>query len=607
VEKMDKDIQNIQQQQKPNILFILIDDMGWRDIGCNGSTFYETPNIDSIAEEGMRFTDAYAACPVCSPTRASILSGKYPANVGMTNFIGGNNEGKLLSTPYLHYLPLEEKTIAKSLKENGYNTFHVGKWHLGDESYWPEHHGFDVNVAGCGWGSPNHGYFSPYDNPRLENGPEGEYLTDRLTQEAVKLIKENSKQKENPFFMYMSYYSVHIPIQAPLENIKKYEEKAKKLGLDKEKTFELGDFIPTVRKKDMRIKRRLIQSDPKYAAMVERLDINIGKLLTALEETGLKDDTIVIFFSDNGGLSTAESSPTCNSPLAEGKGWMYEGGTREPLLIRWPKVVQAGSTCETPVISTDFYPTFLEAAKLPLMPEQHQDGVSLMSLLTNSNQIFEREAIYWHYPHYGNQGGTPGSSIRAGDYKLIEFFEDGHLELYNLKDDIEETTNLVTHEPILTKALYTKLKQWQKKVEAKIPKPNPGYPYCFSPVYEHVTDEFFLNDEGVLCSMIQFAPENPTKYEVSITEILEDYLNKTVELKINDVNLIGSLSIDENEKLMFEDSLSEKIQSIQSMLPLEIDAKKFQLTIKACKAVDESRKFLIPEKLLVSFELTIPN
>ena len=456
---------------KPNIVFILIDDMGWKDLGCYGSEFYETPHLDAMVKEGMRFTDAYAACPVCSPTRASILTGKYPATLGLTTFIGDYAKGKLLSAPYIDHLPLEEKTIASTLKEAGYRTYHVGKWHLGSEPYWPEHHGFDVNIAGCHWGLPMKGYFSPYGNPKLEDGPKGEYLTDRLTDEAIKLIKTNG---DSPFFLHLSYYAVHIPIQVPRSYKVKYKKKIKDLGLDNIKTFEEGPYFPCEHKKKYRIKRRLLQSNPAYAGMIQKLDENIGRLIKTLEDLNKTNNTVIIFTSDNGGLATTEGSPTCNAPLSEGKGWMYEGGTREPLIIKWPGVIEPYSVCTCPVTSPDFYPTILEMAGLDLMPKQHRDGVSLMPLL-RSNGTLNREAIFWHFPHYGNQGGTPESSVRAGDYKLIEFFEDGSVELYNLRNDISEEHNIAEELPDIAAHLMALLRDWRGRIEAKIPEPNPDY------------------------------------------------------------------------------------------------------------------------------------
>lgn len=457
--------------KKPNIIFTLIDDMGWKDLGSYGSDFYETPHIDRLAEEGVRFTDAYAACPVCSPTRASIMSGKYPATVGVTDWIGAHTKGKLIDAPYIDHLPLEEKSIAASLKEGGYDTWHVGKWHLGTEAYYPDKHGFDVNIGGCHWGSPHGGYFSPYGIENLEEGPEGEYLTDRLTDEAISLIENKS---DKPFFLNLAHYTVHTPIQAPQELVKKYEQKARDLGIDKINPIVEGEHFPPDHKKNERIQRRVIQSHPEYAAMVENLDTNMGRLFEALEASGEADNTIVIFTSDNGGLSTAEGSPTCNAPLNEGKGWMYEGGVREPLLVKWPGVVEPGTVSDVPVTSPDFYPTMLEMAGLPLQPEQHTDGVSMNPVLRGETEL-DRDAIFWHYPHYGNQGGSPGSSIRMGDFKLIEFFEDDVVELYHLRDDIGELHDIAADHPEVVKDMKERLTDWRESVGAIIPKENPDY------------------------------------------------------------------------------------------------------------------------------------
>ncbi|MDA3872560.1 MAG: sulfatase [Kiritimatiellae bacterium] len=458
---------------KPNILFILADDLGCRDLGSFGSSFYETPELDALASKGLRFENAYASCPVCSPTRASILSGKYPARVGITQWIGGRSEGKLKDVPYLHYLPLEEKSLATSLRESGYQTWHVGKWHLGDEPFYPEHHGFDVNIGGCHQGGPGpDGYWAPY--PRIPMPPTdpGTYLTDQLTDEAIHLMK--NRDPHSPFFLHLSHYAVHTPIQAPPELVEKYRRKAEALGLDKVNPFEEGKFHPCLHNKDARIKRRKIQSDIEYAAMIENLDWNVGRVLASLREQGLIDNTLIVFTSDNGGLATSEGSPTCNLPFIEGKGWNYEGGTRICQFMTWPGVISPGSSDQTPVISTDFYPTFLEAAGQPLQPEQHCDGVSLMPLLTGSGTL-SREAIFWHYPHYSNQGGTPAASLISGDWKLIKFFEDNRLELYHLPDDPGESRNLTEAQPELTRSLHALLQEWQRDVEAKIPEPNPDY------------------------------------------------------------------------------------------------------------------------------------
>ncbi len=456
-------------KKRPNIIFILLDDMGWKDLRCYGSTFYETPNIDKLAQGGMTFTDAYAACPVCSPSRASILSGKYPARVGVTDWIGAHSSGKLLEVPYIDHLPLEEKSMATALREHGYATWHVGKWHLGDEPYYPQHHGFDVNIGGCDMGHPWKGYFSPYHLENLPEGPKGEYLTDRITNEAVTLLENHhDSDDDKPFFLHLSHYAVHTPIEAKKEDIKRFKAKARAMGLHKEKTFEKGEYYPCSHKKNSRIQRRLIQSDVEYAAMIWNLDQNIGRLIQKVEEMGMLENTVIFFTSDNGGLATSEGSPTCNAPLSEGKGWMYEGGVREPLIAYWKHTIQSGSTCTVPVTSPDFYPTCLDIAGVPLMPEQHVDGVSILPLLQGGSAI-DRDAIYWHYPHYGNQGGTPGSSIRMGDWKLIEFFEDGRLELYNLRDDIGEERNLTESDPERAASMHKRLVEWREEVSARIP------------------------------------------------------------------------------------------------------------------------------------------
>jgi arylsulfatase A-like enzyme len=461
---------------RPNVLFILLDDFGWTDAGCYGSSFYETPRIDQLAKEGMRFTNAYAACPVCSPTRASILTGKYPARLGVTQWLGGYSEGKLAHVPYVDHLSCEETSLARVLKDSGYATWHVGKWHLSKhggqrfETY-PEKHGFDVNIGGCDWGAPKNGYFAPYGLETLPDGPEGEYLTDRLTEEAVRLIEGS---QDEPWFMHLSHYAVHTPIECHGALVEKYRQKSEALGLATEDPFIEGEPFPCLHKKDQKVVRRVVQSDPVYAAMVENVDTNIGRVLDAIDAAGQRDNTIVIFFSDNGGLATAEGSPTCNAPLHEGKGWMYEGGTREPLIVRWPSIIPAGAITKQVATSTDFYPTLLECAGLPLLPEQHCDGVSLLPALKGEAD-FDRGAIFWHYPHYSNQGGSPGCSMREGDWKLIEFFEDNRLELYNLEDDISEEYDVGDEYPEKRDEMHAKLVEWRKSVLAKIPEVNPEY------------------------------------------------------------------------------------------------------------------------------------
>ena len=454
--------------RRPNFVFILVDDLGWTDVGCFGSSFYETPNIDRLGRESMRFTNAYAACPVCSPTRASIMAGKYPARMDTTDWFGAaqpdhprSKNKPMLPAPYLDKLPLEEATVAEALHKADYSTFFAGKWHLGPtEQFWPEHQGFDINKGGWRKGGP-YGpgkYFVPYGNPRLEDGPKGEHLPDRLATETVKFITDN---KDKPFLAYLSFYSVHTPLISRDDLKQKYIAKKNKLGL----TDKWG--------KEGERKVRLVQEHAVYAGMVEAMDQACGKVLEALRQLGLNEHTVVIFMSDNGGLSTSEGHPTSNLPLRAGKGWLYEGGIREPMMIKWPGVTKSGSICEVPVISTDFYPTMLEMAGLPPRPKQHIDGISLVPLLRDKK--IDRGAIYWHYPHYGNQGGAPGSAIREGNWKLIEWFENGRLELYNLKRDIGEKNNLTDKYPEIVKRLHNKLIAWQKEVDAKYPSPNPEY------------------------------------------------------------------------------------------------------------------------------------
>jgi arylsulfatase A-like enzyme len=457
----------------PNILLILADDLGWRDLGCYGSSFYETPNIDSLSHEGTRFTDAYASAPVCSPTRASIQTGQYPARVGVTNFIPGEARGALLEPAFEHRLPDTIETLAERLAARGYRRWHVGKWHLGGnaENSLPTDHGFEENIAGSHWGMPENGFFSPYGMPELSDGPAGEYLTDRLTDEAIGLIE--SRDPEDPFLLQMNYYSVHVPVQAKAETVEKYERKRTALGLDDATEFEVGEAFPADHKKEERVTRRVVQSDPEYAAMVQHLDENVGRLLDALEREGIADETIVVFTSDNGGLATAEGSPTCNRPLSEGKGWMREGGNRVPLIVRWPDVAGADRVSEEPATSPDIYPTLLEAATCEPTDDQICDGVSLRPIFEGGD--LEREAVFWHYPHYGNQGGTPTGAVRAGDWKLIEFFEDEHVELYDLSADVREVSDCSERQPDVTADLLERLRNWRDDVDAAMPEPNPEF------------------------------------------------------------------------------------------------------------------------------------
>lgn len=459
-------------RRQPNILFFLVDDLGWTDVEPFGSKFYETPNITRLAKEGMKFTNAYAACPVCSPTRASIMSGKYPVSMQTTDWFGApqpeevaqkpqlNARFPLLPASYRPYLPLEEVTVAEALKRNGYRTFIAGKWHLGDEEkYWPEHQGFEINKGGYSMGHPNlnrdkgfNGYFSPYGNPRLEDGPEGEYLPMRLAEETNRFIEAN---KDHAFFAYFSFYSVHTPLQASKELIEKYRIKRERLGLD--------DVFASEGKQKVRVN----QSNITYAAMVDAMDQAIGKVLDKLKELKLEENTIVVFFSDNGGLSTSEGMPTSNLPLRGGKGWMYEGGIREPMIVKWPGIIKAGSVCSEPVISNDFYPTFLHAAGLPLLPSQHTGGINILPLL--KGKAMKSRALFWHYPHYGNQGGSPASAVRDGNWKLIHWYVDDRYELFNLESDISEKLNVINKYPHEAAKLKAELQQWLEKEKALYP------------------------------------------------------------------------------------------------------------------------------------------
>ncbi len=426
----------------PNVVFILADDLGWADLGCYGNTYHQTPNLDRLAAQGMRFTDAYAASSVCSPTRSSILSGKYPARNDLTIWLGGRSpvHAKLLDAPTVTELALEEVTLAEALKPLGYATASVGKWHLGGEPFYPQHQGFDLNVAGTHAGSPAGGYFLP-NKMDLPGAKQGEYLTDRLTDEALRFLEDRG---DGPFFLYLPYHVVHTPIQGKKELVAEYEK---------------------------RMKPGQKNTNPAYAAMVHVLDENVGRVLRKLDELKVADRTAVFFFSDNGGYHRV----TSNAPLRAGKGYSYEGGHREPLLVRLPGRVDAGSVCSAPVTSVDFYPTILELTGAPGDPRHNAslDGVSLVPLLEQTGRP-EREAIYWHYPHYSPQGGTPSGAIRVGDFKLIEFFEDGHLELYNLAEDLGETTDLVDAMPEMAQKLQGMLVAWRERVDAKMPTPNPN-------------------------------------------------------------------------------------------------------------------------------------
>lgn len=446
-----------QVSKKQNFVFILVDDMGWTDLGYSGSTFYETPNIDALSKSSIQFTDAYASASICSPTRASILTGKHPGRVNITDWIPGddNQNKKLIGPMDLDALPLKEVTVAEVLKQNGYSTFFAGKWHLGDEGNLPTDQGFDVNIGGYHKGQPPGGYYVPYKNPYLADGPEGEYLTDRLTNESIKFL---DTIKDKPFLLYLSYYTLHTPIQANTKYLDKFKQKLKTMD----------SLAPTDRKEGTAI-TKIVQRNPEYASMVYALDENVGRLIKKLKDEGLYENTTIIFTSDNGGLTTIEEGlnydrPTSVLPLRAGKGWLYEGGIRVPLLIKPAYFNGTSKIVSEPVISHDFFPTILSLATITSEKNMKIDGVNLVPLFTG-NQIARNE-IFWHYPHYHSSGWTPGAAIRQGDWKLIEFYETEEVELYNLFEDLSETNNLASKYPERVTTLKQRLHEFQKSMNA---------------------------------------------------------------------------------------------------------------------------------------------
>lgn len=447
--------------RRPNVVFVLIDDLGWRDVGCFGSTFYETPHIDRLAAGGIKFTNAYAACPVCSPTRASIMCGKYPARIRLTDFLKGRRKLKgspILPADYADQMELREVTIAEVLKSHGYRTCFIGKWHLGGPKYYPQFQGFDINIGGTHSGMPR-AYFWPRwkNNPPIIGKFPGENLTDRLAQEACRFIKDNAN-KEQPFFLYLSHYAVHIPIQGKAKKVARYKAKLAASPAGKGK-----------------------QNNPYYAAMVEAVDDSVGRVLQTLRRLKIDDETIVFFFADNGGLATPEgrhTPATTNAPLRAGKGFLYEGGIREPLIVRWPGMVKPGSVSGEPVVSVDFLPTICDMVGIDfggVKTNGPVDGISITSVLKDPGSHLPPRAIYWHYPHFSNQGGRPGAAVRLGGWKLIERYEFGRLELYDLKTDPGERKNLAERFPDRAGRMRSMLVRWRKSVRANMPKPNPEY------------------------------------------------------------------------------------------------------------------------------------
>lgn len=453
---------------RPNIVFILADDLGWRDLSNEGSAFYESPNIDRIATEGVKFTRGYAASRVCSPSRASIMTGKYPTKHGITTWIGDRAEEQWrknkrhdshLPAAYDRQLRPEEVTLAEALKTAGYKTFFAGKWHLGGPGSWPTDHGFEVNRGGWDSGGPKGGYFAPWNNPTLESGPDGESLPIRLAEETAEFIEAN---QEKPFFVFLSFYSVHGPIQTRPDLWNKYRDKAEKAGLANER------FLF-----DRRLNVRQVQDCPIYGGMVESMDDAVGIVMKKLEALGLDDNTVICFTSDNGGVSSGDDFATSNLPLRGGKGRQWEGGIREPFYIMAPAVTAAGSVNHTPVSGIDWYPTLLELAGVQVPAEQDIDGVSLTPLL--SGGTLEDRPLFWHYPHYGNQGGEPSSIITQNGWKLIYYHEDGRNELYHLDDDPGEQHDLAAEMPERVGQMRSRLDDWLASTDAKFPSRDPSF------------------------------------------------------------------------------------------------------------------------------------
>ncbi|HEY9560897.1 MAG TPA: sulfatase [Anseongella sp.] len=458
--------------ERPNVLFILADDLGYYDLSCMGSEYYETPHIDRIANEGVVFTNGYATCQVCSPSRASIMTGQFPARHGITDWIGAragedwrkaNRFNKLLPAEYVRELPAAANTLPEAMREGGYKTFFAGKWHLGSKGSWPEDHGFDINVGGWDSGGPRGGYFSPWENPNLENRTPGENLSMRLANETVRFLKDNLPEKTGqPVFAFLSFYAVHGPIQTTQEKWAKYRQKAEQMGIAPT-GFKMGRYLPI----------RQVQDNPIYGGLVSAMDDAVGVVLNALDSLGLAENTIVIFTSDNGGVSAGDSFSTSVLPFRGGKGYQFEGGIREPYFIKVPGLTENLKDIQTPATGTDFYPTLLDLAGQPLRPGDHADGKSLLPLLRG--ETLPERPLIWHYPHYGNQGGEPSSIIRLGDWKLIHYYEDDREELYQLADDPYESNNVAANQTEKVEELHTLLFEYLEETDAVFPQKDPQY------------------------------------------------------------------------------------------------------------------------------------
>jgi arylsulfatase A len=512
-----EEIEGKQPKKKLNVIFFLVDDLGWTDIGFEGSKVYHTPNIDSFAKQGVCFSRAYAACPVCSPSRASILTGEYPARLHLTDWLPGRKNfpfQMLKNAATIQHLPYDQQPLPEVLKQNGYHTAIFGKWHLGEEPDSTQRQGFELHVPDWNKGWPNDTYFSPYGMKGLEGGPNGEYLTDRLTAEALKWVETN---KDQPFFLYLAHFAVHDPIQGRGDLVVKYEKELNRRpradgppyilegNPDDTTPLSRGQLSALLQNKghqgfsllpDRTVKIKQRQDNPQFAAMVESMDESLGRVLAKLKELKLDDKTIVIFFSDNGGMSAAnfgnpnkaiskykldKAYSTSNLPLRGGKGWLYEGGIREPLIIYSPHEANNGTVCDTPVISTDFYATILDI--IGLHPgrsgENGVDGVSLVPLLKAEKEGTEKiakRALYWHWPHYSNHGAqSPGGAVQCEGYKLIEYYENNTVQLFNLKTDPGEQHDLSASETGKVQELRAMLHAWRKDVNAEMPSPNPDY------------------------------------------------------------------------------------------------------------------------------------
>ena len=501
-----------QAARLPNVVFFLVDDLGWSDVGCFGSSFYDTPNIDQLATEGVRFTDGYAACHVCSPTRASILTGKYPARMNLTDWIPGRGNFPfqvLANAEKVLNLKREETTLAEVLKDLGYETALFGKWHLGQDTN-PTEHGFDIHVPhSVNSNLGRRGFLNPKDIPGLDGG---EYVTDFLAELAAQYIEE---KKDKPFLLYMSHFSVHDPIQGRPDLVKKYQKKLASMPpqvgpdyilegnpdsptypsrAELDELIKLPEYADTYKSypNDL-VKVKQIQDNVQFAGMVESVDQSLGTLVAKLEELGLEDNTIIFFMSDNGGMSVMNGTPrrevpkeildartsTSNLPLRGAKGWLYEGGIRVPMIVKWPHKGKKGTICDEPLISVDFYPTILEMVGAEDKIKDI-DGKSFTRLVQGKKM--DRGPIYWHFPQYSNHGmQSPGGAVRYGNYKLLEYYENGTVQLFNLKDDIGEQNDLSKIEVQKAKELTAKLHQWRKDVNAQMMSPNPEYDPALDP------------------------------------------------------------------------------------------------------------------------------